>query len=219
MSSLKISKLKSSAAAAAFFLTLGGASAAFASDNNAVMAHVSVSVNDPFSIAEVAPVKFGNFVVGGVIGGADANIVMTDVGARTANNGASTTITLLRGVSNGVAALDDAGAQQPGIYSVAGATATTNVYITFAEPGMPAALIDSSHPANHATLTGPGGDTFTVDTFTFNSTGSDAFGPYILSDGSGNAMVDVGATLHTTATATTYADGAYRGTMDVMASY
>jgi hypothetical protein len=56
-----------------------------------------------------------------------------------------------------------------GIYFTSGAGTYTGVPTT----------CDSYHPGNAVTLTGPAGNTFTVDQFQFNESGSDVYGHYI----------------------------------------
>jgi hypothetical protein len=180
---------------------------AYAGQNN-YTGHDSVSVSSAVSIAESQAVRFGNFAVTSP-GGNDAYITLDIDGTRTAHNGASTTITLLNG------GVSDLGSQGPGYYRVQGAGSGTQLNIGFVDHT--GAAITSGNPV---ILTGPvGSDEFHVDTMTFNSDGTNAGGLYIAADGSGNATVRIGATLHTKAGATTYAPGTYRGTFEILVSY
>lgn len=177
-------------------------------DNNL---HSNVTIASAVSIVEADAVQFGNFIVGGTIGGGDADIVLAPDSTRVSHNGAATTITLASGgLGNGP--YSAAGA---GIYHISGAGSGSYIYVQFVQSlGVP---IDSSNPV---TLTGPAGsDDFLVDSFTFNETGSDGSGDYIAADGTGDATLHVGATLHTKAGATSYAEGVYRGTFGIVASY
>ena len=184
-----------------------GVPAVWAGQNN-YTGHDSISVSSAVSIIETSAVKFGNFAITSP-GGNDAYIVLDDNGTRTVHNGASTTITLLNGGNS------DLGSQGPGFYQIRGAGAGATLYITFSDHT--GAAISSTNPV---VLTGPvGSNEFNVDTLTFNNSGSDGTGPYILANGSGNATVRVGATLHAAAGATTYAPGTYRGTFEIMVSY
>jgi hypothetical protein len=173
------------------------------------LGHDGVSISSAVSITETSAIKFGNFTVTSP-GDANASIVLDDHGNRTVYNGGTTTITLLNG-GNSV----DTGSQGPGCYHVAGASASANLYVTFTDHTGTA--ISSSNPV---ALTGPAGSNqFNVDTLTFNQSGSDGTGPYRTTDGSGDALILVGATLHTESGATTYAPGKYVGTFEVMISY
>lgn len=192
-----------------------GASTAKALDTVSDVAHASVSVGSALSIVETTPIKFGNVTT--TTGVADADLTMTAAGVRTISGVNSTGLALLFGSDNSVPSGDDAGSESPGFYAVSGATAAANIYITFAKTGSADALIDANHPANNVSLTGPAGIAFTLDTLTFNSSGSDIYGNYITTSGAGAATVQVGGTIHTTAVAATA--GAYRGTFDIMASY
>jgi hypothetical protein len=177
--------------------------------------HDSVSVSSAVTITEVEAVRFGNFSVFSP-GGGDAYIVLNHTGARTSTNGASTQIVLLYGASNG--GITNAGSQGPGHYLVSHAGASTNMYVSFTDnTGTTVAACPSG---NSIYLNGPvGSGQFCVDAFTFNASGSDGGGSYITTDGSGNATVRVGATLHTVAGVTSYAPGTYRGTFEVQISY
>lgn len=207
-----------------------GSNQVYALDTVSDVGHVSASVGSLLSIVETTPVKFGNIVVTTTgTGTGDGTVVMTNAGIRTAPNAGTDQITLLEGADNTVPGGDDAGAESPGFYAISGATAAAKIYVTFAKTGSAVALIDANHPTNQVTLTcaacAGGTKNFYVDTFTFNKSGTDAvYGDYITVDGSGNATVQVGATLHTDPTvtgtaATDYPDGAYVGTFDIMASY
>jgi hypothetical protein len=172
------------------------------------LGHDGVSIASAVSITETSPIKFGNFTVTSP-GDVNASIVLDDNGNRTVHNGGTTTITLLNG------GVSDLGSQSPGSYHVMGASAGTNIYVTFTDHTGTA--ISSG---NQIVLIGPvGSSNFLVDTLTFNQSGSDGTGPYRTTDGSGNANILVGATLHTQSGATTYAPGRYTGTFEVMISY
>lgn len=170
--------------------------------------HDSVSIASAVSLIESQAVRFGNFAVTAP-GGGDAYITLDINGTRTAHNGVSTTITLLHG------GVSDLGSQGPGYYRVAGAGSGTQINVSFVDHT--GAAITSGNPV---VLTGPvGSDQFYVDTMTFNSDGTNAGGLYIAADGSGNATIRVGATLHTKAGATTYAPGTYQGTFEILVNY
>jgi len=188
-------------------------SAAQAGQNN-YTGHDSVSVSSAVTITEVEGIRFGNFSVTGSPVGSDASIVLSHHGSRTSYNGASTQITLLYGSTQGGAT--NTGAQGPGHYQVAQAGASTNLYVTFNDlTGTPVAAC----PSGTIFLNGPvGSGQFCVDSFTFNETGTDGTGPYVVTDGSGNATILVGATLHTMAGAS-YPPGKYTGTLEVEISY
>lgn len=190
-------------------------SQSYAADTVSDVAHASVSVGTTLSITETTPIKFGNVTVTFASATGDANVVMTPQGVRTATAG-SDSLALLNGATNTVPGGDDAGSESPGFYAITGANNNSNIYITFAKTGSPNALIDANHPTNNVVL-GTAPDNFTVDTLTFNSSGSDLYGNYITTTGT-TATVQVGGTLHTVAGAS-YADGTYRGTFDIMASY
>jgi hypothetical protein len=186
-----------------FFFTLP----ARAGQNN-YTGHDSVSISSAVSIGESQAVRFGNFAVTSP-GGNDAYITLDIDGTRTAHNGASTSITLLNG------GVSDVGSQGPGYYHVAGAGSGTQLNVSFVDHT--GAAITSGNPV---VLTGPvGSDQFFVDSMTFNSDGTNGGGLYIAADGSGNATVRIGATLHTKSGATTYAPGTYRGTFEILVSY
>ena len=189
---------------AAFF----GLRAAQAGIDATYTGHDSVSVTSALTVSEQHSVNFGNFTVGSP-GDNGASIAMSDTGTRTVSNTLATTITLLNG------GVSDLGSQGPGFYQVAGATANTNLYGNFTDIGGTAISA-----ANPVVLTGPvGSGTFDVDTMTFNQSGSDVNGPYITSDGSGSATIQVGATLHTVTGVSTYAPGQYRGTFELIVGY
>ena len=223
---------KTALLAAVSVLALGalGAMQADAADTVADIGHISVSVGSTLSISETEPIRFGNIVLTGTLGTGDGRVVMTAAGVRTATAGTDA-LALLNGVTNGAGlGTDDAGSEGAGIYHISGANNASNIYITFAQPGSVNALIDANHPANHAVLTNTT-DNFFVDTFTFagfngSATGTDAiYGKYVTTDGTGLADIAVGATLKSVTTvqnggaAPVYADGAYRGTFNIMASY
>ena len=176
-------------------------------DNNL---HSNVTIASAVTIVETDPVSFGNFIVE-MPGGGDASIILTPAGGRTSYNGASTTIAL----ASGGYGTSTYGAARPGLYHISGAAANSDIYVAFVQTlGVP---IDSSNPV---ALTGPAGaDEFLVDTFTFNKSGTDATGDYIIADGTGDATLKVGATLHTKAGASSYPDGTYRGVFGIVASY
>lgn len=170
--------------------------------------HDGVSVSSAVSISEISAIRFGNFSVASP-GDANASITLDDNGKRTVHNGGTTKIILLNG------GVSDFGSQGPGFYHVMGAGADANLYVTFGDHT--GVAISSGNPV---VLTGPlGSNEFLVDTLTFNQSGSDGTGPYRTTDGSGNADIIVGATLHTQSGATTYAPGKYTGTFEVMISY
>lgn len=168
--------------------------------------HTGVSIASAMTIDESEAVRFGNLTVT-ALGTGDATIILSPDGDRTVNNG-SDQIVLLTGGGIG-------GSQGAGRYQIDGAGAGTNIYITFTDHA--GAPITSGNPVE---LSGPSGsDTFDVDTFTFNQSGSDGGGDYITTDGGGTATVLVGATLHTVAGATSYDPGTYRGTFQIIASF
>ncbi len=170
--------------------------------------HDYVSVVSTVSVSEQHPVQFGNFTVTSP-GDNGASLTLTYAGARSTAQTGTTTITLVNG------GVSDLGAQSQGIYQVSGAVANATIYVTFTDHTGTA--ISSTNPV---VLTGPvGSGTFNVDTMSFNSSGSDVNGPYILADASGNASIQVGATLHTVSGVSTYAPGTYRGTFDLIISY
>lgn len=175
--------------------------------------HDGVSVSSAVTITEEQAVRFGNFSVTSP-GGGDASIVLDENGARTSFNGASTQITLL----NGAAGNAGTGAQGPGYYLVSNAGASTNIYVSFTDHT--GTVITTCPAGNPIYLYGPvGSGQFCVDSLVFNLDGTDGTGSYVTTDGSGNATIRVGATLHTMAGVTTYAPGTYRGTFEVQISY
>jgi len=189
------------------------ASAAYATSQDNYTGHDGVSVSTAVTITELETVRFGNFSVLSA-GGGDASIVLNHNGTRTSFNGASTQIVLLYGASQG--GITNTGSQGPGHYQVAHAGATTNLYVTFTDH---TGTLITSCPSGSIFLNGPvGSGQFCVDSFNFNLTGTDGTGPYITTDGSGNATIRVGATLHTMSGAS-YAPGTYRGTFEVQISY
>lgn len=175
--------------------------------------HSSVSVSSAVTITEEAPVRFGNFSVSSP-GGGDAYIVLNHDGTRTAFNGVSTQIALLYGSMGN----PSTGAQGPGRYLVAHAGAATNLYVTFTDHT--GSEVTSCPSGNPILLYGPAGSgQFCIDSVTFNQSGTDGTGDYITTDGSGNAAIRVGATLHTMSGVTTYAPGTYKGTFEIEISY
>jgi hypothetical protein len=169
--------------------------------------HSSFSVSSAVSIAESSAVRFGNFSVSNA-GDNGASIVLDHDGSRTVHHTGATEILLLNGGAS------DMGSQGEGIYHISGAGSGATLYISFTDHA--GATINSG---NQATLIGPvGSGTFSVDNFTFNLDGTDGTGDYILANGSGDATLHVGATLHTN-TGATYAPGTYRGTFEIMVSY
>jgi hypothetical protein len=222
--------------------------------------HISASVVSTLTINEMRAISFGNFAVNcgaGCAGGANAATIAMDTnGVRTELDGTPDKIILLHGANAtpdqaapGVHGAVASGSQSPGHYTVEADAegGTTQVYISFADingnivdacsPGGPC---DDYHNGQAVTITGPTAQTFTVDKFVFNESGSDVYGHYIDNRGGAHnpapgtsdpfdhtrtaaADVDVvvGATLHTTAQAalTNYAPGKYTGTFDVMVSY
>ena len=175
--------------------------------------HSGVSVSSAVTITEEAAVRFGNFSVSSP-GGGDAYIVLAPDGTRTSFNGASTQIVLLYGSAGNPAT----GAQGPGRYLVSQAGAATNLYVTFTDHT--GAEITACPAGNPVLLYGPSGSgQFCIDSLTFNQSGTDGTGDYITTDGSGNAAIRVGATLHTMSGVTTYAPGSYKGTFEIEISY
>ena len=241
--------LRNTAMASAIAVLAFGAADAFANGGSvATVGNVSASVGSTLNVRETTPIKFGNMIVG-TLGTGDGTVVLTPTGSRSAPNAGTDQITLYNGTanaSNPTAAGDDAGSHSPGFYHISGANNATNIYISFSVAGGGTGdLIDANHQAtsladhsHQVQLTGPvGSGHFYVDNFTIqgaaasganptyvsgNDTiggGPDTWGNYVVTDGSGNADVAVGATLHTEAGAAAYADGAYRGTFNVMVSY
>jgi len=207
--------------------------------------HASVSVADTLTINEQRAISFGNVSTAAAIG---ATLVLGTDGSRT-NAG----FTPLHGGANGTAGPPDSGGQSPGHYTIEGGDddtgSATQVYISFATTtGDPidmcnATVCDSYHPTTVVTMTPPtggGAGDLTVDHFTINEDGSDAYGHYINNDGNGGtgpagitnpflhdhtvatpgsgiADVVVGARL--TSTVATLTKGKYTGTFLIMASY
>ena len=173
--------------------------------------HVGISISSGISITEMSAVRFGNFTVSNP-GDNGASIVLGPDGTRQAYKTATTQINLLTGGT------PDFGAQGPGIYQVTGAGAGTVLTVSFRDHvGAP---ISSANPV---VLTGPVGSAiFNVDTMTFGSPDTHTL-TSVTADGSGNATILVGATLHTAArigvVVITYAPGSYRGTFEVMVNY
>jgi len=83
---------------------------------------------------------------------------------------------------------------QPGHYSLSGFVASTVLIITI----------------NDFNLTAPGQELMTVTNFTF---------PAITTNGSGDAFLEVGATLSSTGSGTGYGESGYTGTMDIIISW
>jgi len=195
----------------AFFLAFFSFISAVQAGQDNWTGHDGVSVSTAVTVTEEQAVRFGNFSVQSP-GGDDAYIVLDDNGGRTSHNGASTQIMLLNG------GVSDMGSQGPGYYLVSHAGASTNLYVTFTDHT--GATITSCPAGNPIILYGPvGSGQFCVDSVTFNLTGTDGNGSYITTDGSGNATIRVGATLHTMSGVSTYAPGTYRGTFEVQISY
>ena len=212
---------------------------ALALDEVSDVGHISASVTGVLAIDEVSEIKFGNFSITCSVPAAcvaDAStITLSETGTRTTAGGE---ITLLYGAEadhGGVADGTDleTGGQAPGFYTVnAGAEGdgTQDVYISFADDT--GQIIDSNHPDNRATLTGPTAQTFTVKGFTFDSDdatdgysgtdsskgASDGYGDKIALVG-GAAILRVGATLYTSTTVAAYDPGRYAGTYHIMVSY
>ena len=215
-----------------------GATEAGAAVNTDVVGHISASVQGALNVAEAFAVRFGNMSIactGACSGG--ATLTLTPLGGRTttvAGGGGADTITLLHGggTADGAGGLGatGTGAQAPGIYNITGGIAAATVYVSFADPS--GNIIDPTYyPSNNTTLTGPGGTTFTVDTFTFQTsdktTGYNGVaeaptinGESLMLDGSGNATIIVGAKLYTVAAANDATHpGQYTGTFNLMVTY
>jgi hypothetical protein len=112
----------------------------------------------------------------------------------------------------------DPGSQGPGYYKVAHANPSTVLTVTFSDRNY---TTMGTCPANNTIrLRGPvGSGEFCVDNMTFVSP-SNAYTPTtVTTDGSGNATITVGATLHTLSGATADAPGRYTGTFAIMVSY
>lgn len=226
-------KVLSSSIIAGIFLLLSGATPANAQE---ALAHITASVVGALNVSELFAIKFGNFAVACTNNICDANssIVLGDDGTRTVHSSGATNLSLFNGtgqggITNGTA--QETGAQSPGFYNIntGGETpGSGSVYVSFADQN--GDLIDTNHPANHVTLSGPLANAFTVDTFTFESdTGTtgyqqlnpsttDQYGTYVPLPSSGSVNIRVGATLHTTA-GPTPPPGQYAGQFYIMASY
>lgn len=224
-----VKSFKRTVMVSAIALLANGATSAIAADNAADVGHVSASVANALSITETSAVKFGNMILAAGNAAGDGTITLSIAGVRTVTNDDSAKhITLYNGANNGTAGADDAGAQSPGFYSITGANAASNIYVSFSDSSVAGiyagagngngALIDDNHPNNKVILTGPTGKVFWVNKFVFNESGNDTYGHYITTDGAGAATVTVGGTLMTVA-GQNYVDGNYEGTFNIMASY
>jgi hypothetical protein len=179
--------------------------------------HISASVVGTLSINEMRAISFGNFAVTCAVNNAcvgGQTIILDPTGVRLANTGAGAdSFTLLHGAgaTPGPGANIADGSQSPGHYTVSADKegATSQVYISFADSfgnvidacspnGSTGGVYgggytgthgtcDVYHPNNKVILSGPAGNTFTVDQFTFNESGSDVYGHYI----SNNAVTGV----------------------------
>ncbi|MFH1157701.1 MAG: hypothetical protein V1721_02270 [Pseudomonadota bacterium] len=213
--------------------------------------HISASVVGTLSINEMRAVSFGNMAVTCAAGGCDGSASFDLNLDSTRDNvvGVADNFILLNGAqaNDGIGNLPghaNSGSQQAGHYTVTGMEAgPTQVYISFADAAGAKIDIDGDnyYPGNDVHLTGPAGNTFTVDDFIINESGSDVYGHYIDSRGGsfnpapgiGNPFdpvthaagtgidVVVGATIHTVAggAGLSYAPGKYVGTYNVMVSY
>lgn len=236
---MKIGKvLRTTAIASAVAALAFGSVQSKAADGVAFLGHMSASVTSTLDVTEVSPLKFGNFSVTCAVPAActanEASLTLSFSGARSVTG---TAITPLVGASHsGVATGSDqeTGSQQPGFFDITTGEGQQTIYVTFADEN--GNIIDNNydnvHPNNHATLTGPTAQTFTVDTFTFDDDDSSdgyttggtkatdpVYGPHITTDAGGLARLRVGATLHTTATTAAYSAGRYTGNYYVMVSY
>ncbi|MBU6476098.1 MAG: DUF4402 domain-containing protein [Alphaproteobacteria bacterium] len=216
-------------------LALGATQAQAITDNVAVLGHISASVQGTLAVAEAGPMNFGNFAIScnPCSKGGDT-IVLSDEGKRTKTG---SDITFMNGTSASPAGIAngtnyETGAQEPGFYTITQSDGIANVYVSFSDST--GAIIDSNHPNNVVTLTGPTGQTFTVNSFTFetDNTGAaagssgytqaaasthDSYGNYVPC--TTGCTLRVGATLSTSVTAAVYAPGQYTGTYYVMVSY
>jgi hypothetical protein len=213
--------------------------------------HADVSVVTTLTINEQRAISFGNISVACTVAcDGKATLALALNGTRTAATTGADVITPLRGAqannnAGGSPGNAQSGGQQPGHYTIEtdAEGSTKQIYISFADTGGNPIDIsgDSYHPGAKVTLTGPAAQTFTMDKFLINESGSDVYGHYIDNRGGANnpspgisnpfdhthtantADVDVvvGATLHTVAIAatTSYAPGKYTGTFNIMASY
>ncbi len=234
LKALKSKALRRTAAFSAVAVLALGVTQAKATNNVAVLGHISASVQGTLTVAETSAINFGNFAIACTTctAGGDT-ITLTDEGTRTKTG---TDITFLSG-SAGIAAGTnlETGSQTPGFYTITNSDGITNVYVSFANAA--GAIMDSNHPNNYATITGPAPDnqTFTVKSFTYeadssaatgpNSSGytalagggTDAYGQYVACGAS--CTIRVGATLSTNVTTKAYDPGQYTGTFYVMVSY
>jgi hypothetical protein len=218
----------------AALLALGATEAGAAVDTD-VVGHISASVQGTLNVAEAYAVRFGNMSVAcntGCLG--TATLILTPLGGRQISNVAMhDAFTLLTGggtsdTNGGGHSASGTGAQAPGIYNITGGIDAATVYVSFADPN--GNIIDPTYyPNNNTPLTGPGGASFTVDTFTFQTSDKTTgysgtaeaptiYGESLALDASGNATLLVGATLHTVS-AGVYTAGQYTGTFNLMVSY
>jgi hypothetical protein len=222
-------------ASAAVAVLAFGAAPAKAADNVAAVGHISASVGSTLAISETTPIRFGNFTAVCAASNCDGTgfITLNNLtSVRTTSGAVNDVITLLHGANgaNGVPGDTDAinGSATVGVYHIAGVTGgavagTANIYITFSD-GLGNMITTQNGIQNNAqtvTLADAQNATghFDVDTFTWDSSGNDpVYGDFITTAG-GVANIHLGATLHTDAAATVYADGAYTGTFNIMASY
>jgi len=171
----------------------------------AALGHISASVVGTLSVNEMRAISFGNFAVT-TAGTGDATIVMNKFGVRTVADAGTDKVTLLYGANNGgfnggPGTSMDSGGQQPGHYTVSGATEgttpNTQVYVSFQDgAGNPVDIAgDHYYPATPTFTANPptsgaiilsntgAVNVFAVDSFTFNEDGHDVYGHYIDSDG------------------------------------
>ena len=214
-----------------------------AAEGVAFLGHMSASVTSTLNVTERAPLKFGNFSVVCAVPAActanEASLTVSFSGARSVTGTAITPLTgagSTQGVATG--ADQETGSQQPGFFDILTGEGQQNIYVSFADAAgnIVDNNYDNAHPNNSATLTHVGGlgQTFTVDTFTFDDDDSSTgyvtggtktadpvavYGSYITTDAGGAARLRVGATLHTTVTTAAYEKGRYTGTYYVMVSY
>jgi hypothetical protein len=187
----------------------------------AATGHDNVSVVSTLSINERRAISFGNVSVACAVAGncsGDATLTLGIDGDRTPATGGGDNFILLHGGLAG-----DPGGQSPGHYAVTGADegGATEVYISFAdENGNPVDFAgENYHAGAHTTLTGPAAQTFQMDDFVINETGTDVYGHYVDTGGSAGPIdVAVGATLHTVG-GQSYPPGKYTGTFTIMVSY
>ena len=210
--------------------TSGGAGA----DCVTTTGHISASVVGTLDINETHGLNFGNLAL--ACGGGTCNVgthidLDAATGARTSANGGTDTLVLLHGAgaNNGLGNFPghaNSGGQAAGQFVISDGAegGSTQVYISFADAS--GNSVDYSgedfYGANAITLTGPGGQTFTVNDFEIDcgaGSGNDVFGHYC-----DNAVmpltVKVGARLNAAAVvAANYSPGRYNGTYNVMVSY